>query len=430
MKKRVLAVLLVALASGAVLWGCKKEEMFSVKRMTEVKAPVRPESPEDYDGWRAYREENGLTEEELEEIRSFSWSTASLLMKDTEENESYSPISLYMALSLAAYGAENETEAELLRLLGAENKENLAGQCRKLYNSLYLDGTESAEGNKSRRKLANSVWMDKDMKFKEAFLKRAEEDFYSSLYTVDFSEKQTARAMENWVKEETEGLISPQMKANPEQVMSILNAVYFYDEWVDCFSEKNTKPDLFYKEGAAEESIETDFMNREASGSFAKSDGFLRAELSLKESGSMVFVLPEKGREVDSLLEDGETLREAFFGGTDFFGTITWKIPKFSFGRKYDLKEALEMLGASSAFDENADFSAMTEDKVWIDSIRQETHIGINEKGVEAAAYTELMYAGEGLPQEHAEMILNRPFLYAVMSRGDLPLFVGVYRGE
>ena len=39
-----------------------------------------------------------------------------------------------MALSLAAYGAENETEAELLRLLGAENKENLAGQCRYAYH--------------------------------------------------------------------------------------------------------------------------------------------------------------------------------------------------------------------------------------------------------------------------------------------------------
>ena len=127
MKKRVLAVLLVALASGAVLWGCKKEEMFSVKRMTEVKAPVRPESPEDYDGWRAYREENGLTEEELEEIRSFSWSTASLLMKDTEENESYSPISLYMALSLAACSGDTASSSSVISGSSASIMADCAG---------------------------------------------------------------------------------------------------------------------------------------------------------------------------------------------------------------------------------------------------------------------------------------------------------------
>ena len=39
---------------------------------------------------------------------------------------------------------------------------------------------------------------------------------------ADWMEECLLAGMENWVKEETEGLISPQMKANPEQVMSIL----------------------------------------------------------------------------------------------------------------------------------------------------------------------------------------------------------------
>ena len=55
----------------------------------------------------------------------------------------------------------------------------------------------------------------------------------------------------------------------------------------------------------------------------------------------------------------------------------------------------------------------------------QEVHIGIDENGVEAAAFTEILWAGAALPQGRAEMILNRPFLYAVKNKGQI-LFVGI----
>lgn len=170
-------------------------------------------------------------------------------------------------------------------------------------------------------------------------------------------------------------------------------------------------------------------MNRGASGGFSVGENFTRASLSLKQNGEMVFVLPDPGVSVEELLADEEALGEAFSGGSAEYGTITWKVPKFSFGQKYDLREALTHLGLTAAFEDTADFSAMTKESVWISGIRQETHIGIDENGVEAAAYTEIVYSGAGMPKDHADMILNRPFLYALTSRDGIPLFIGVYRG-
>lgn len=75
---------------------------------------------------------------------------------------------------------------------------------------------------------------------------------------------------------------------------------------------------------------------------------------------------------------------------------------------------------------DQADFSGMTQDQAFFSQILQETHIAIDEKGVEAAAFTKLDYAGTAAPNEkEAYMILNRPFLYGIVSDGVL-LFAGV----
>ena len=84
-------------------------------------------------------------------------------------------------------------------------------------------------------------------------------------------------------------------------------------------------------------------------------------------------------------------------------------------------------MGVRRAFaSDQADFSGMTQDQAFLSQVLQETHIAIDEKGVEAATFTKIDYAGMAAPNENeAHMILNRPFLYGVVSDGVL-LFAGV----
>ena len=62
----------------------------------------------------------------------------------------------------------------------------------------------------------------------------------------------------------------------------------------------------------------------------------------------------------------------------------------------------------------------------FISGINQETHIAIDENGVEASAFTQIDYAGAAMPEGRAEMILNRPFIYAVTTSNGMILFVGI----
>ena len=88
----------------------------------------------------------------------------------------------------------------------------------------------------------------------------------------------------------------------------------------------------------------------------------------------------------------------------------------------FDLQKALQELGLTDAFDlEKADFTGLgsaPEGPLYLSQARQDVHIGIDEQGVEAAAFTALaMATGAALPPEElVEMKLDRPFLFAVAS--------------
>lgn len=69
--------------------------------------------------------------------------------------------------------------------------------------------------------------MNQGMEFEDSFIRTASEDFYSSLYTVDFSEPKTVTAMGEWVKENTGGLIAPEIKLEPSVACYIMNTIFF-----------------------------------------------------------------------------------------------------------------------------------------------------------------------------------------------------------
>lgn len=231
--------------------------------------------------------------------------------------------------------------------------------------------------------------------------------------------------MAEWVSANTNGTLSPAIEIYPEQILSILNTVYFYDQWIDRFNRSKTAEDTFYLSNGKE--IKVDFMNKtNPTTGFSRGESFTRSGLTLKNAGRMVFILPDEGVSPYDLLASPERMKETFEGGESFYGEVVWKIPKFSFGSKLALTDVLKSLGVSSAFLPDADFSGITDHMAFITDVLQQTHIAIDEDGVEASAFTQIAYAGAALPEGRAEMILNRPFIYYITAPDGSLLFVGV----
>jgi serine protease inhibitor len=423
MKKVFLCVLSILLATSCT--ACNSKGTINSKA---IKDPIYPQSTsfEDYDSQINIRRENELDKGFEKALNDFSYTSSAKLLSSATKNISYSPVSLYMALSIAGTGAKNSTQDEIFSALGASGKsvDYLSEQNSKLFRLLY------SNNEIGKLKIANSLWLQKDIIFKNDFISKATESFYASLFNVDFSDKNSSKLMSNWISENTNGVLTPKIVLEKEQLMSILNTIYYKDEWIDRFDKDKTKPDTFYLSDGNE--IKCDFMNSTyAVHGFTRSEGFTASSLSLKNNGSMIFVLPNKGVSLDSLLSAPEKISSLFQEGESITGKVIFQVPKFSYGSSLELKDTLSSMGIEAAFKKDADFAGIVDrttsnSPVFISNIKQQTHIAIDEKGVEAAAFTEILYSGSAPSKDEvAEMILNRPFIYAIKSNGRI-LFIGV----
>lgn len=371
-----------------------------------------------------------------ESLYDFASESTAVLSDSFGENACYSPLSLYYALALTGSGAGSETKEEFKAVLHGQKDGWLEEQCAAYYRQHYRDG-----GDKCQFLLANSLWLDGRYTFRDDFISGAQDNFYSALFQVDFADPSIGKEMTKWVSDNTGGLLNPRFDPSPDQRLSIINTIYYKAQWVDQFHPEGNLEDSFYK---ADGSVVTaEFMRQsETYGSAYEGDGFLRASLSLRDGDQMIFILPDEGVSPRDLLTDPVCF-EKMFGDLpyeEYTGCqLHWKVPKFSFDCKYDLADPLKTLGLETALDPNlADFSGMGDDPLYISGVNQGTHIGVNEEGVEAAAYTEVSMecAGAAQPPERIiEMNLNRPFLFAIVSRDVVPdsaddssslLFIGV----
>lgn len=407
----------------------------------EAKEPEKADiSPEDYEGWNRLLKAQTLSGEFQKGLEQFAWKSGSQVLKDAPGNGNFSPLSLYYTLALAGCGAEGETAAQILGSLGVEDQKELADQCRRLYQ-WYVYQTQrdqeqmahyGMEGNKSTIRLGNSLWISNQLPVYEDYQNLAAEQFFASSYGVDFGDPSTGKQMGDWIAEKTKGVLAPQLEPDPATALAILNTLYFYGGWAEPFVEGDTREDVFTLEDGTR--VQVPYMNQtRLDGAFKKRDGCTLSWLDTGNDCRMIFLLPDPGKTVEEFLESPEKLEVAMEAGQEGWsqGTVVWKVPKFSFGSSYRLEDTLAAMGMDRMFGEQAELGGISPEHLYVSSVIQETHIGVDEQGVEGAAYTMLaMECGAVLEQEEtAEMILDRPFLFGIRDNAhDVWLFLGVCR--
>lgn len=425
MTKRMLVAIIACLACATLAAG----QVFSAG--DKVPAPEQKGTPEypaavafdDYDAKAAICESNPVDEKFIDSINNFAAESSSKLLKRRSDNYTYSPISAYVALSLATAGSNGDTQQELLKALGIDSKKGvsyLSAQNANLFRRMYLDN------DMGKLKIANSLWLGDDLTFNQNYLDTATGQFYASLFNVDFADKKTGELMGQWIAENTNGTLAPKMEVDKDLCMSIINTVYFKDQWINKFEESATKEDTFYKADGT--TVQCDFMNQVfSSHGFVKGKNYTAASLGLKNGGAMTFILPDKGVKIYDLLSSADKVSNLLEGGEEKSGMVTFKLPKFNFNTDIDLGGTLKSLGVKKAFQDKADFSGISTDQgLFISEVKQQTHVAIDENGVEASAFTEIGMAGSALPVDKAEMILDRPFIFTITDRNGVVMFMGV----
>ena len=352
-------------------------------------------------------------------VLAFAGRTLGKIFADSE-NRVYSPISLYVALSMLTEMTAGETKQQVMELLGAADSEMLRQQNKDLWIGVYTDDGRSV------CRLANGAFLRENADVKQEAVDALADWYYASTYRVPMGTAEADEAIAGWLNQNTGGLLSQETREIQTEVDNLLrlyNTIYYKSSWRDAFESSQTKQDTFTAANGAKQ--KTEFMHRTESGSYRKGEGYTAAPRSLND-GRMVFVLPDEGVTPESLLQRQGFLTE--LTGDYNAAELVWSVPKFDVKSSTGLNEALRSLGVTDAFDgTKADFTPLTDNGAAVDSVMQAARVKIDEDGVEAAAYTEIVANDSAMMEipPTVEMELDRPFLFVIFDYNNVPLFVG-----
>ena len=346
---------------------------------------------------------------------------------DGQGNKNLSPLSVYLALAMTAEGARGATQAELLALLGEESAEDLRKSVEEILDRL------PAAGDTGELALANSFWLgeqDGTVTFHEAYLKTLSDVYDAEAYTVRFGDPAVGERIAAWIRKKTRDKIQPSEDAtsfDADTIAVLINTLYLKDGWRAPFNEELTEKGVFHE--STDRTRQVMYMRRkDANATIVRGDGYLRYAMPLNELGNMVFVLPDEGVSLNSLLGGADRIEGLLSGGDEVSADVDLMVPKFGFQDRTDLEMILMSLGVRTCFTGGADFSGMTDTPAHISRALQESFIGVDENGVTAAAYTLIaLVKGAAIPveREKIDFHLTRPFLYAIESTDGTVLFIG-----
>ena len=379
--------------------------------------------------------------EEMAAIRAdlqdfFTRSIQQTLFAAGNENKTYSPLNLYMALAVTAELSSGESQNQILSITNTDSIQSLREQANQVWHATYFDN----EHNKSL--LANSLWLNQDLDYDQATMDGLANHYYTSVYSSNLGSDASNQAIRNWLNEQTGGILEQEVQhagiqndPNTFPAFGLYSTVYYQAKWNQPFGPDFTKQALFH--GANGDQQET-FMNKKQSQrDYYWGDGFGAVCEPLNNNTAMWFILPDEGKTVADVLASGEYL-DIILNNDDYLESgeqhqyvrVNLSVPKFDIAASSDLTADIKKLGVTDIFDaQTADFSAaITGDyPVWLSAVNQATRVAIDEEGVTAASYVEVLAPGAAEPpKDIVDFVLDRPFLFVIANHYGLPLFAGV----
>ena len=180
--------------------------------------------------------------------------------------------------------------------------------------------------------------------------------------------------------------------------------------------------------------VPCNYMNRtQQDWAYYRGDGVTASAQYFQNGGKMLFILPDEGSSPADVLGNAEVLTSLLNWEELDKNTaqVEWTIPRFTMKKILNLEDGLTALGLGELFDAFGNpLPLLSGDgtPAYIGNAEQGTAISIDEIGCEAASYVEIKVdAGADMPPENlVQMYLTRPFVFAILSENDVPLFLGV----
>ncbi|MHC5756907.1 serpin family protein [Nostoc sp.] len=351
----------------------------------------------------------------VESSNKFGFKLFSEVLKNDrgEKNIFISPSSVAIALAMTYNGASGSTQQAMAKTL------ELQGMNLPEINSSYAAALKQLLDNsdaKVQLKIANSLWANQDVTFAPDFLKKKQDFYQAKVSNLNFKDVAASSIINNWVKENTNGKINKIVETiEPNQVLFLINAIYFKGNWTNEFDKNQTAQYHFHiTSGKRKQHL---MMSQNGDYRYYESEQFQAVSLPYDKDGKVSFYifLPKQNSNLKEFyknlnVENWEKWMTQFNKQKGFI-----RLPRFKTDYEVTLNDALKSLGMEEAFSNKANFSGMGKNFA-ISQVKHKTFVEVNEEGTEAAAATSVGIVATSL-REEAEpfrMIVDRPFFCVI----------------
>jgi len=399
--------LLGLLAGALLLTACQKQDV--AVEDSKKSTPPRPLTG---------AERNTLTSANDFAFRAFG----AMRTNAPATNICISPLSISAALTMAYNGADGTTKADMKQTLGFQPQTDT--EINESFQSLFalFQGLDPQVTFTT----GNSIWYGQQFQLQTPFVQTNQQYFGATVQPVSFGAPATTNLINSWVSTQTQGKIPTIVDfTSPDDVMYLINALYFKGTWTYRFDPRNTRTGLFYPETGAP--VNKDFMSL-TTGRYRRYQDAQQQVINLPYGNrqfSMTFVVPQGQSTLASVASRlTRPQLDTWLAAADTT-SLELRLPKFRLEYKEELRPVLTQLGMGSAF-VNANFGRMLaggSSGLAISSVKHKTFLEVNEEGTEAAAVTAVGITTTSLPPV---VQVNRPFLFLIREKSSgAILFIG-----
>lgn len=338
-------------------------------------------------------------------------------------NTFLSPLSVSIALAMAANGARGATRQAMLDALALGHMD-LPSLNRA---SAALIAGLGARDPQVHLAIADSIWTRQGLPVRQSFVQALKASYSAQAASLDFTDPHAPAVINAWVRQKTHGLIPTIITTiPPEAVMYLINALYFKASWTQPFPTYATRQQPFTLLGGKPAQVPL-MANH---GMYPYDEDATRQAIALPYAGgkfSMIVLLPAAGTDFAAFQKGltTQTWSATVARLQQRSGAIA--LPRFTVTYSATLNAALSALGMGIAFSRQADFGAMFVNvRAMISAVLHKTVMKVDEAGTTAAAVTSVGVTSAIAMPTQFTMTVNRPFFCAIRDNtAGVLLFMG-----
>lgn len=343
---------------------------------------------------------------------AFSLSLHHRLAPAAGENFCWSPYSVASALGLAAAASHGPTREELLTALRIDGDGSPGGLRTLLRAATELDNASG--GEEPVLAVANTLWAYEGLTLRQRYLDELHEWPGSALRNAPFrSEPDKARRFINADVAETTRELIPELMApgsvDSRTVAALVNALYLKTSWTQPFAAAQPEP---FHAPSGTRAVPTMRVTRRLG--YAAVNGWQVVVLPAVGGVEAAVLLPGSDLAAVESTVDGQRLDALLSAPRQ--RRVALGLPKFEVTGGADLEAPLAALGVRRMFTADADFSALSDERMHVSSAVHQSVLRVDENGLEGAAATAMLMrlTAAVREEEPIHVDVDRPFMLVV----------------